>query len=455
MVEKRMLRGFVIILMMILTVSFLVAEESTEEGSGMDFGFDLGIGAETIGDTVYQTLTLSPDFAIGKFGVGIDITLHYTFTGGDGTEFTIYSGDWVPADAGLNFMELYLPKIRYVRYGLKGDPLFVKLGSIDDATLGNGFIMGEYANTLFLPTRRIFGLSFDMDGSLFKFPLLGIETFVDDLTAFDIIAARLYVRPLCFTEIPILKNLEVGTTLALDIDPYKYIDTPPEGSEDYSSTVFGFDFLLPILSNPVISLAGFGDIAFIGKQAEGSATGGMLGVGGRFFSFLPYGLQLRILGQNFIPVYFDSSYDLYRSAKYELVNSGNTYSDSSVGYYGSLGFSLLEDKIIFNVAIDGPFAPVPETLTENYLDYPHLQAVFILAEGLLAGFSFDASYEKKFIQDFASLIDATDAVIEANINYQTGPAVITLTYSLKYNPNAEGDDRWETTAGLKSSISLF
>jgi hypothetical protein len=173
MTGKKLLHGL-FILLMILTVPLLPAEEKAEEGSGLNFGFDLGIGAETIGETVYQTLTLSPDLAFGKFGVGIDINLHYTFTGGGtGQDFEIYSGDWVPADAGLTFFELYLPKIRYVRYGLKGEPLFVKLGSIDDATLGNGFIMGNYANTLFLPERRIFGLTFEMDGALFIFPSSG------------------------------------------------------------------------------------------------------------------------------------------------------------------------------------------------------------------------------------------------------------------------------------------
>jgi hypothetical protein len=360
MTGKKLLHGL-FILLMILTVTLLPAEEKAEEGSGLNFGFDLGIGAETIGETVYQTLTLSPDLAFGKFGVGIDINLHYTFTGGGtGQDFEIYSGDWVPADAGLTFFELYLPKIRYVRYGLKGEPLFVKLGSIDDATLGNGFIMGNYANTLFLPERRIFGLTFDMDGALFNFPLLGIETFVDDLTAFDIIAARLFFRPLSFTEIPILKNLEVGAALAMDIDPYKYITTRPEGADDFSATVFGFDFLLPIIANKAVTLAAFGDIAFIGKEVEGAATGGMLGVGGSLFSLVPYGVQLRILGKNFIPVYFDSSYDLYRSAKYELVNSDATYAEATVGYLASTGFSLLDDKIVFNLTIDGPFKAFPK-----------------------------------------------------------------------------------------------
>lgn len=428
---------------------------SAQDSSSPTFGFDLGIGAETFDGVTWQTLTFSPDLALGKFGVGVDVTLHYSFTGGEeGNEFLISGRDWVPADAGLTFLELYLPKIRYIRYGTKGEPLFVKLGSIDDATLGNGFIIGNYANTLFLPQRRIFGLSFDLDGSLFKFPILGIETFVGDLTAFDILGARLFVRPLSFTEIPLLKHLEVGATAVFDFDPYKYIDDKPEGYEDFNAMAFGFDLVQPILGNPLISLAAFGDLAFTQKK-EGFATGGMLGVGGQIISFITYGAQLRIMGDNFIPVYFDASYDLYRAAKYQIAQS-DTVIEGFVGYLASMGFSLMDSKIAFNASIDGPFKSLPETATENFLDYPHLRGVFVIAEGIVPGFSFDAVYDKKFIDSFASLIDPDGAIIEANINYRTGPAIITFTYSIRYNPNATGEENpWETTAGLKSSISLF
>ena len=249
-------------LIIFLALLFLTAGISlpAEENSGFGFGFDLGIGAETFGGETWQSLTLSPDLAFGKVGFGLDINLHYTFTGGeDGTEFEIYKGDWIPQEAGLTFFELYLPKIRYVRYGLKGDPLYVKLGSIDDATLGNGFIMGNYANTLFLPQRRIFGLSFDLDGALFNFPLIGLETFVSDLTAFDIIGARLFFRPLTFTEIPLLKNLEVGATTVFDRDPYKFVEEETPGSEEALAAAFGFYFIKPILWEEIFNHAVFGD----------------------------------------------------------------------------------------------------------------------------------------------------------------------------------------------------
>ena len=82
-----------------------------------------------------------------------------------------------------------------------------------------------------------------------------------------------------------------------------------------------------------------------------------------------------------------------------------------------------------------------------------------MGQGLLPGFDFYASYDKKNIQSFADLIDPTDAVIGAAINYQTGPAVITLEYDIRYNPEYDASDptsnEWDTSAKLKSSISIF
>src|SRR6056297_2205357 len=80
-----------------------------EMGSNFDFGLDLGLGTQTFQETevidgipqtvpqTYQSLSLSPDLAFGKFGLGLNLNLHYTFTGGENnSEFEIRSADWVP-----------------------------------------------------------------------------------------------------------------------------------------------------------------------------------------------------------------------------------------------------------------------------------------------------------------------------------------------------------------------
>jgi hypothetical protein len=452
-------KRYVCLLLLIGLAASVYAQDPPELG----FGFDLGIGAETFQEPwaedpiTYQTLSLNPDFSIGPFGIGLDLTFHYRFTAGDGNDFEIREADWVP-DENTSFLELYLPKLRYVRWGMRGDPLYIKLGSIDDATLGNGFIMGNYANTLFLPEQRIFGLNFDLDGRLFNFPYVGMQSFIGNLASPDVIGGRLYVRPLAWMSAPILPNLELGYTVVTDINPFYHLEDPDwdgDGNPDEGMVlVHGADFLLPLLSNNIISLATFGDIVF-----QNTNTGGMLGFGGRLFTFLPYGFQIRFLGTNFIPTYFGATYDIYRPVYYDIASSDVEVIPSTVGWFASTGFSFFEDQLALYVSIDGPITkPLPND-PDNWVNWPHLRGELLVGEGLLPGFDFTAWYDKKNIQEFADLIDPVDAVIGAAINYKTGPAVITLEYDVRYNPEYDSSDptskQWFTSAGLKSSISIF
>jgi hypothetical protein len=410
-------------------------------GSGFDFGMGLGIGVAVFEeDGTWQSLSLSPDLAFGKFGIGLDVKLNYRFTGGAGNEFEIRAADWVPDDF-QDFLKIYLPKITYIRWDEKGAPLYIKLGSIDDGTLGNGFIMGGYANTLFVPDERHFGLAFDLDGALFKFPYIGIETFVGDLAEFDVIGARLFVRPLIWLGVPIIKDLQVGGTVAVDLKPYLHGDI----ADTEMVTVYGADVRLPILSMKALSLAVFADVATI----EGESYGGMVGFGGRILSFLTYGAQLRVLGPDFIPMYFDATYDLFRHQKYDIVNPFNG-GDTTMAWYASLGTSFLNDLIVFNVGLDAPFTfgPVMTDITQ----WPHLIAVFLLGEGLVKGLSLEASYDKKLIVDWSSLVDPTEAVIQARLNYQIQVALLSFVYKLRYDETHV--PKWIVTSGIETSIAL-
>jgi len=432
------------------------------------FGFELGLGTETLpidpsepaeetNQATYQKLALKPDISFGKIGVGMDLTVHFNLRpGNSGSDIEFYEPDWIPSEADKTFLELYLPKIAYVRYGQKGDPLFAKLGSFDDATLGNGFIMGYYANTLFLPENRLFGAAFDLDGALFDFPYVGVETFAGNLASFDVVGSRIYARPLTDNENPLLKHLQVGLTVASDLDPLRYAAdnyVSPDGSSD-AVTMYGTDVKLPILNSPLVSLAAFSDLAFQPRGRWGS----MAGVGGRFFGFVLYGVQLRLLGPDFIPTYFDGAYDLFRIQKYEAV-AENASGDAYAGWLASLGFSILADAVAFRLTMDGPFKAEPANpVTAAITDYPHLRGTFTLAEGLLAGFSFDGFYEKYYLgaddpvgtgNFWEDLVNPENAAIGAQFNYKTGPAVISLLYNLRYDPAAED---YIVSSSLMSSV---
>ncbi len=442
-----MLKSIKVLAVAILVLCCSAFAFAQEGEGGFDFGLNIGIGAETFGGVTYQTLKMSPDIAIGKFGIGLELTLHYLFA----PDFEVRQEDWVPIGDD-NILDVYLPKFKYVRYGFKGDPLYAKFGSIEDGLLGNGFIMGGYDNTLFLPEKRIFGLSFDLDGALFNFPYVGIETFVGNLAQFDVMGFRTYIRPLASTEIPVIKGLQVGGTLALDRKPNLYI-----GDDSIDPVVlYGADLTLPILTNPAISLTTFADIAFLQNTVGpgNKGKGEMVGFGGRLARIIMYGAQIRMLGEDFIPTYFDYAYDLFRADKYDLVQLGGI--DSYLGWLGSLGFAFFDDALIFNATLDGPFSQPGGGDPTNYLDWPHLSAVFIVGEGLIPNLTLEASWDKRSLgaQDgfFRDLISAEDAVIGARVNYSIGAAVLSLVYQLTYDPVSGG---WETQSGIESAIQLF
>jgi hypothetical protein len=434
------LKVLAVAILVLFSASFVFAQD--EEG-GFDFGLSIGIGAETYNGEMWQTIKLSPDIAIGKFGIGLELIMNYQFE----PTFTVRQEDWVPTGDD-SFLDVYLPKFKYIRYGFKGDPLYAQFGSIEYAILGNGFIMGGYDNTLFLPQdqdRRVFGLSLDLDGRLFNFPYVGIETFIGNLSQFDVLGTRVYVRPLAFTEVPIVKGLQVGGTLAMDRKPQLYA-VPPDDSVD-PVILYGADLTLPILTSGLLSLTSFADVAFLqntlgpGNQGKGE----MVGVGGRLIGVINYGAQIRVLGEDFIPTYFDTGYDLFRKEKYDAVQAGNI--DSYLGWLGSLGFSFLDDTLVFNATVDGP---VGDPGTGTYLDYPHLYAVFILGEGIIPNISMEAQFDKRSLFD-SSVEFFDEAAVGARLNYSIGAAVLSFVYQLSKDP-AGG---WETKSGIESSIQLF
>lgn len=425
------------------------------------FGFKAGI---TLGTDVLTTgtggaaeswtkLGFQPDISFGKVGIGLDLTVHFKLYPSNTQAIEFYGGDWIPNynGNGKTFLDVYLPKFLYIRYGERNrDPLYLKFGSIDDLTLGDGFIMNEYSNMKFMPETRIFGMDVGVDGSLFDFPYAGFELLTGNLACFDVIGGRVFARPLLMLSTPIVKNLQVGVSAVFDKDPYKY----STGGTGTAGTVgvYGVDAMLPILTGKIFPLAAYADLAW---EPLSSTMGSALGVGGRAFSFLSYGAQIRVLEDGFIPSYFDANYDLYRAVKYDYSSAYTTSGTFAPAWYASLGFNLLGDRIVLKAGLDGPFAAIPATASNSQADYPHAKVVAKIGEGLLGGFYADASYEKYYIgrqaSFFSDLVDPTDAVIGAGINYKTGLAVITLNYYAKWDTSTQ---EFVVTSSLSTSVKF-
>jgi hypothetical protein len=427
--------------------------------AGADIGSDVFYSGppDVNGNPTPQTWTrlgFQPDFSFGKIGIGLDLTIHFMLYPADSNAAVqIYDGDWEP-QGKQNILDVYLPKIMYVRYGTKGsDPFFAKAGSIGDLSLGDGFIMSDYSNMLFLPQQRIFGLDVGVDGSLFDFPYVGLEVLTGNLARLDVDGGRVFARPLVGTTVPILKNMQVGFTAVADFSPGLYDQT---SSPAATVKAYGGDIMVPILDGKEFPLDAFTDIAV----DPNNTTGWMIGGEGRLIGIFTYEAQLRILQDGFIPSYFDANYDIFRAQKFDEMQAPPP-SGIYTGWLASLGTSLFTNIFLFNIELDGPFSPAGVTADLAALDamnqnqYAHLRGVMKLNQVGTFPFYFDAFYDKYYIGAehgfFQDLVDPTFAVIGLDVNYKTGAAVLTLAYNAQWNPTTQSFD---VTSSLQASVQF-
>lgn len=304
-----------------------------------------GFGLTFIDGEPYYLFNIAPDLAFGKIGVGLDINLRM------GKNGRLRAEDF---DEGYD----YLRMIRYIRYGTKKEPIYVRLGTLDYSRLGHGFIMYNYRNSASYDLRK-FGMEFDLD-----FEKFGFESVLSDFGAGGVFGLRGYVRPLKYTSlasVPIIGGFEVGLTYAADSheDANKVTGTPKSGQPGGSLGIFGLDFGLPLLSLPTINSTLYFDYAKISNYGGGSALGidlnfsglGAVGIGAKY--------ERRWMGDRFIPSYFDPLYEKERFVPIDTTGfmskaQGLSVATKSEGYYGEILISILGR---FNI-VGGYQAPV-------------------------------------------------------------------------------------------------
>lgn len=285
---------------------------ASTEGSTLDGG----IGMTWIDDQPYFSISFMPDISIGNFGIGLNLSLLYnTDTKHIRTE------DW---DSSYDYARL----IRYIRYGHKGDPVYGRIGALDAARVGHGFILNFYNNQINYDERKI-GLSLDID-----FGQFGIESMTNNLGRLEVLGVRGYYRPLYASQIPIVKNFAVGASYITDVDPDEFRDTDDEVS------IWGVDVEQPLIKNKllkvllyadhaamvnpvseaemmayVVGLAGSSSMEEYKNKGEGSGqTVGILTQFDVLFGLMNLTAQFerRWLGKGFIANYFGPLYEVMR-----------------------------------------------------------------------------------------------------------------------------------------------
>jgi hypothetical protein len=310
------MKSLITLLLTLLLIVPLYAQSPFPNAVNPNY-FNGGLGMTFIDGRSYTTISLTPEFTFGEFGLGLRLEL--LFDNQDNFKFRTIG--WEDASAIAR-------SIRYARYGHKGSPVYIRLGSLVASTIGHGFIMWQYSNEADYDRRR-FGAVLDLD-----FDHVGIETGVSDLGNVDLFGGRLYFRPLFSTEIPILSNLEFGGSAVTDQNPDHNRET-----DDDKITEWGMDVGLPLVKSEVFKTVLYFDYAKFIDFGEGKVAGinvGFPNISGVFN--LDIRFERRWLGDQFIPSYFNTLYELERNLPGEL-NKKRRLADAkaSDGYFGLLG----------------------------------------------------------------------------------------------------------------------
>ncbi|NQT60068.1 MAG: hypothetical protein HQ557_13885 [Bacteroidetes bacterium] len=447
-------------ILLMLFIGLLVISPAIAEG----FNFDLDLGFEYLdvdGEPLYG-LNLQPDISIGNFGIGLKGSVYFQLDVGGDPMINLVLDNWIPefveGDDLLGNIQtaasLYLPIITYVRYGYKGDPLHLKLGQIENVTLGTGMFFNQYSNTSLSDTTLI-GAVLDVDGRLFNFPYIGFEALTGNLSQFDTIGGRLYVRPLAFVDFPVIKDIQIAGSFAVDSMPGLYDDTFAPNMV----SMYGADIIIPILTMPQAALKIFGDIGVQPSPIieEDVAIGYRVGFNGQLFNLLKLKADLTFPSNGFRPGYFNASYDRDKKAIYQstgIYESSSLILDNNL-LHGGVGFNLFNDGIVFDLDLYSEVTLIDSVV--GIVD-PSLTARISTGENLIGLFFFDAVYKKNVLDDesveafLTDIINLKNSEIRANVSIKYSIFLIESGYVIAFDELGVMQEPEVTIGG---TINLF
>jgi len=391
-----------------------------------------GLGLNWIDGKPYYRVSFRPEISFSDFGVGLDLNLDFDSDGNLRKE---------------NFNEAsdYLSIIRYIRYGLKNDPVFLKIGALDYYTLGHGSIMQHYNNSPTYDNRRI-GFVTDID-----FGKFGFESIMGSFSPAGVFGLRGYVRPLQYTDaadIPILGNLEVGASFVSDLNDnagiingnYNSVSREFNVTEDKGAiNIFGFDLGLPLLNSSVTEITLYVDYSKISGFGSGVATGVKFDFDASSLLQISAKLERRFNNGKYIPAYFNSFHEIVRfkvdsstsafTSKAQMLNS---ITESGNGFYGDLLVRVLN---LFDVY--GSYQRLDKQSKSGELNLRSS----IEPEG--APFVLRAGYDKINIQSEKDIFTLDDrSYLFTEVGYKPVEYIlVSIVYSWTYTPVRGNDDK--------------
>jgi hypothetical protein len=374
------------------------------------------IGAVTIGDQTYAKVIAQPRFSLGKFKFALYLPVIYQSN-------MLDPDDWYRPDGNYEWSfgadqdrwdriardfvtDLFL-KFRYIQYGEQRDPFYLKLGNLNNITLGHGTIMRNYANDSDFPAIRRVGLNVGGD---IKEGKAGYELMVNDAADPEIFGARFFFKP--------------AASLPLAVGLSGVTDTRPDVDRLYGDPLLingGLDLDLPLIEKEILSIIMFADVALmlpyyrepVGTVDEGLAWDAVWDgeelrnwgfATGLFGNILPidYRLEFRYEKGTYKNAFYNSLYDRLRAdyaaelSVYLNDPDNPVYNTQTMGIYGEAGFTI--EKIFYlEAGYLWPWYVNDTGGVDKPDDYIHVKAGII--RGLLPIYASIAYDRTRFVPD--------------------------------------------------------
>jgi len=410
--------------------------------------FTGGLGLSWINGEPYYLFNLSPDISFGKFGIGLDVNFRIDRNGNLRNE-------------DFNSFSDYLSLIKYVRYGQKRDPFYIRVGGLDRAILGQGNIVYYYNNRASYDNKKI-GIELDID-----FGQFGFESVYGDLSGKGLFGMRGYTRPLQFTElgkIPVIGKLEVGGTFATDLNDYAgvtnaMIDPATRSmkilSDEGNISIVGLDALLPLIRSKIINVDLYSNLTKILKFGSGATIGAGFSFNGLGIVTLDMKFERWFNGDEFIPRYFNQFYEVNRLRV-----------DSTTGFLGSRAAELKASKSLGN-SYFGELLIGVLNFVQIYGSYSRYDK--ISNSGILrletdlspktASYVFRAYYDKVGIKDEKDIFTLDErSILTAEAGYKPiSYLLVSFVYQWTFSPVYDVNDKvvgYKTQKRIEPRVSL-
>jgi hypothetical protein len=487
----------------------------------------LGIemGAVVIDGTTWQKIVAQPKFHFGDVKFGLFLPLIYNGNMFDPDDWYHPNGnnEWSFGTDQTGVVNIVTDavsdtvlKFKYFELRDPRNPPFVKIGNLEDITIGHGLIMQDFANDAYFPAIRRVGLNFGLDFGKVGFEymvndaanLLTIPVvFADDAYVPDLLTGgRLYFQPLDDGkkhDVKSIRDMAFGVSLLADLGASSGFADPTLSGEPIFLNP-GIDIDIPIFeTKKAFSIVAFADAALMVPWLRRDPNLGALGItqvdpvtaglqwkavynpdadiaGGEIpfknygvaaglfgnIGFVDWRLEYRYFTGVFKPSFYNAGYESSRSQyvidvlSYLTDMSNPIYNAVTMGVYGEGGFNW--DKIC---SLDlGYFWPWDASGTIAPKDMQdRLIVKFTLDPGVIPvlDISGSVSYERTgFAQSLmrgeaGSLFDA-NTVVRAEIVYPVAPTLdVALFYTTTPLLDSSGKPVYEGSTWLpKMSTNL-